>query len=107
MPEHRHGASESEWCGKSRRVESGLKWTTAPGVGLFPLTMSAPTSIVSRLAAFSSCEVADALIKLKLPQGGYLPGIEMFSPQHIAGPTRVCGPAFTVKVRFYLIRSIR
>ena len=43
-------------------------------------------------------KVADALIKLKLPNGGYLPGIEMFSPRHIDGPTKVCGPAFTVKV---------
>lgn len=43
-------------------------------------------------------QVADALIKLKLPHGGYLPGIEMFSPDHIRGPTTICGPAFTVKM---------
>lgn len=43
-------------------------------------------------------QVADALIKLKLPNGGYLPGIEMYSPEHIRGTTSICGPAFTVKM---------
>lgn len=62
------------------------------------LTMSVNKTLISQLAKFSSCEVADALIKLKLPHGGYLPGIEMYSPQHISGPASVCGPAFTVKV---------
>lgn len=56
-------------------------------------------ALIKQLAKFSSCEVADALIKLKLPHGGYLPGIEMYSPQHIAGDASVCGPAFTVQVR--------
>jgi len=42
--------------------------------------------------------VADALIKLKLPHGGYLPGIEMYSPEPSRGGASVCGPAFTVKM---------
>lgn len=55
-------------------------------------------SAVSKLAQYSSCEVADALIKLKLPHGGYLPGLELHSPQDLAGPTSICGPAFTVRM---------
>ncbi|WFC96987.1 hypothetical protein MBRA1_003653 [Malassezia brasiliensis] len=55
-------------------------------------------ALIKQLAKFSTCEVADALIKLKLPHGGYLPGIEMYSPQHIAGEASVCGPAFTVQM---------
>ena len=53
-------------------------------------------SAVSELAQYSSCEVADALIKLKLPHGGYLPGLELYSPQPMAGATSVCGPALRV-----------
>ncbi|PKI82359.1 hypothetical protein MVES_003749 [Malassezia vespertilionis] len=53
-------------------------------------------ALVSKLAGFSSCEVADALIKLKLPHGGYLPGIDMYSPQFMSGQTSICGPAFTM-----------
>ena len=55
-------------------------------------------SAVSELAQYSSCEVADALIKLRLPHGGYLPGLELYSPQPMAGATSVCGPAFTVRM---------
>lgn len=61
--------------------------------------MSVPKALVQELAQFSSCEVADALIKLKVPHGGFLAGLDMFSPTHLAGNTSVCGPAFTVKVR--------
>jgi hypothetical protein len=39
-------------------------------------------------------------VKLKHPTGGLLAGIEMWSPRHVDGDARVCGPAFTVKVRF-------
>ena len=45
------------------------------------------------------CQVSDALLKLKVREGGYLPGIEMYSPTHLASPAvRVCGPAYTVKM---------
>ncbi|WFD31103.1 hypothetical protein MSPP1_002136 [Malassezia sp. CBS 17886] len=60
--------------------------------------MSVGKKLLSQLAGFSTCELADALIKLKLPHGGYLPGIDMFSPLYMAGAARVCGPAFTVKM---------
>ena len=44
-------------------------------------------SAVSELAQYSSCEVADALIKLRLPHGGYLPGLEPVSYTHLTLPT--------------------
>lgn len=45
----------------------------------------------------SSCDVADALLKLKVPHGGFLAGLTMWSPQRQEGPTRIVGPAYTVK----------
>lgn len=44
-----------------------------------------------------SCDVADALTKLKVPHGGFLPGLTMWSPQRQAGSTKIIGPAYTVK----------
>lgn len=39
------------------------------------------------------------MLKLKIAEGGYLPGIEMYSPTYLSSPdTRVCGPAYTVKM---------
>ncbi|EST04734.1 SAP domain protein [Kalmanozyma brasiliensis GHG001] len=56
-------------------------------------------STLARLAQLSTCEVSDALLKLKIAEGGYLPGIEMYSPTYLSSPTtRVCGPAYTVKM---------
>lgn len=44
-------------------------------------------------------KVSDALLKLKVKEGGYLPGIEMYSPSYLGSPeVRVCGPAYTVKM---------
>ncbi|KAF2480099.1 ribonuclease E inhibitor RraA/Dimethylmenaquinone methyltransferase [Neohortaea acidophila] len=54
-------------------------------------------AIVKRLEAFTSCDVADALLKLKVPHGGFLAGLTMWSPQRQEGPTRIVGPAYTVK----------
>ncbi|CAG8439189.1 6538_t:CDS:2 [Diversispora eburnea] len=48
------------------------------------------------LYIYSSCDVADALLKLNHPHGGYLPDIIMFSPEQQAGPTKLVGPVFTV-----------
>lgn len=56
--------------------------------------MSSDTS--SKLADFSTCEISDALIKLKFPHGGHIPDIQMFSPTDPA--FRACGPAYTVKM---------
>ena len=50
-----------------------------------------------KLKQFSTTELADALIKLKIPHGGFLSGLRMFSPEYMAGPTRIAGPAYIVK----------
>ncbi|EGP87468.1 unnamed protein product [Zymoseptoria tritici ST99CH_1A5] len=55
------------------------------------------SSIVKALERYTSCDVADALIKLKVPHGGFLPGITMWSPQRQSGPAKIIGPAYTVK----------
>ena len=43
------------------------------------------------------CDVADALVKLKIHNGGFLPGITLWSPQRQDGPTKIVGPAYTVQ----------
>ncbi|TKX23780.1 hypothetical protein C1H76_3979 [Elsinoe australis] len=45
----------------------------------------------------STCDAADALQKLKVPHGGFLSGLTMWSPERQAGPTKIVGPAYTVK----------
>lgn len=54
-----------------------------------------PTSGV--LSTYSTCDISDALLKLGIPTGGFLPGVSSWSPQRQEGPTRVAGPAYTVK----------
>ncbi|CAK4031968.1 4-hydroxy-4-methyl-2-oxoglutarate aldolase [Lecanosticta acicola] len=54
-------------------------------------------NIVKALEAFTSCDVADALTKLKVPHGGFLPGLTMWSPKRQEGSTKIIGPAYTVK----------
>ncbi|CEI87583.1 hypothetical protein RMCBS344292_01993 [Rhizopus microsporus] len=54
---------------------------------------------LEQLKQFSTCEIADALLKLgQRPWGGYIPDIEMWSPTYCEGDTRIVGPAFTVKM---------
>ncbi|CAK7221736.1 hypothetical protein SBRCBS47491_004628 [Sporothrix bragantina] len=53
--------------------------------------------IVEQLAKFTACDVADALLKLKHPNGGFLAGITLWSPERQAGPTKIVGPVYTVK----------
>ncbi|KAG1333341.1 hypothetical protein G6F62_006838 [Rhizopus arrhizus] len=54
---------------------------------------------LEELKNFSTCEIADALLKLgQRPWGGYVPDIEMWSPAYCEGDTRIVGPAFTVKM---------
>ncbi len=43
------------------------------------------------------CDVSDALCKLKYRNGGFLSGITMWSPRRQDGPTKIIGPAYTVK----------
>ncbi|KAK5115459.1 hypothetical protein LTR62_001118 [Meristemomyces frigidus] len=53
--------------------------------------------IVEKLKPYTSCDVADALIKLKVPHGGFLAGLTMWSPKRQEGPIKIVGPAHTVK----------
>ncbi|BGP46279.1 hypothetical protein JCM10450v2_002121 [Rhodotorula kratochvilovae] len=50
---------------------------------------------IQRLAGFSTCEVADALVKLKHPTGGYVPDLERFSG---AEGKPLVGEVFTVEL---------
>ncbi|KAI5867746.1 RraA-like protein [Durotheca rogersii] len=54
-------------------------------------------AIVQELQKFTTCDVSDALCKLGRRRGGFLPGLTMWSPQRQDGPTRIVGPAYTVK----------
>ncbi|KAF9967832.1 hypothetical protein BGZ70_007979 [Mortierella alpina] len=59
-------------------------------------TMSSASS--EKLPFYASCDVADALLALKVPSAGYIPDIHLWSPQFKAGNTRVFGPAYTVQM---------
>ncbi|KAK9465668.1 ribonuclease E inhibitor RraA/Dimethylmenaquinone methyltransferase [Lipomyces arxii] len=56
------------------------------------------TSLISALKSFATCDIGDALIKLKYPYGGYLDGISMFSPEYMGGPSKIFGEAITIKM---------
>ncbi|KAK4152523.1 ribonuclease E inhibitor RraA/Dimethylmenaquinone methyltransferase [Chaetomidium leptoderma] len=60
-------------------------------------TSASDDSIVKALQEYTTCDVADALVKLRVYHGGFLPGITMWSPQHQDGPTKIVGPAYTVQ----------
>ncbi|KAI9631773.1 ribonuclease E inhibitor RraA/Dimethylmenaquinone methyltransferase [Dioszegia hungarica] len=64
--------------------------------------MAAPT-IIDELADFSACDCSDALVKLGVAGGGFLPGPSMWSPQRQEGTTKVIGRAYTV--RYALLSS--
>ena len=55
---------------------------------------AATTSVLS---TFSTCEISDALIKLQVAHGGYIPDIHMISPT-ASSDLRICSPAYTVKM---------
>ncbi|GAA5862894.1 hypothetical protein JCM3774_006678 [Rhodotorula dairenensis] len=57
--------------------------------------MRATQEQLERIASFSSCEIADALVKLGNPTGGYLSDLQQFSGP--AGQT-VVGEAYTVEM---------
>ncbi|KAF9988558.1 hypothetical protein BGZ75_009221 [Mortierella antarctica] len=64
--------------------------------------MSSPASS-EKLPFHASCDVADALLALKVPSAGYIPDIHLWSPQFKAGNTRgqdptFFGPAYTVQM---------
>ncbi|RSL63816.1 hypothetical protein CEP53_004301 [Fusarium sp. AF-6] len=54
-----------------------------------------PSKAIDLLRRFTSCDIGDALVKLKYPYGGFLDGIRIFSPDSQA---RIIGPAVTVKM---------
>ncbi|RFU29409.1 hypothetical protein B7463_g6923, partial [Scytalidium lignicola] len=43
------------------------------------------------------CDISDALLALKYPNGGFLADIILWSPQRQDGTTRIVGPAYTVQ----------
>lgn len=55
----------------------------------------AASRALTQLRQFTSCDIGDALVKLKYPQGGFLDGLKMFSP---GTPGKYFGPAVTVKM---------
>ncbi|KAI1374719.1 RraA-like protein [Hypoxylon crocopeplum] len=58
----------------------------------------ASAATIQRLRAFTSCDIGDALVKLRYPYGGFLDGITMWSPERRAGQAKMFGPAVTVKM---------
>lgn len=52
---------------------------------------------MKQLQEYTTCDVSDALVKLKYPNGGFLPGITMWSPQRQDGTTKIVGPVYTVQ----------
>ncbi|CZR52339.1 uncharacterized protein PAC_02216 [Phialocephala subalpina] len=61
------------------------------------------SSAVRALRPFASCDIGDALVKLKYPFGGFLDGISMWSPErqgHLGGKltSATIGEAVTVKM---------
>ncbi|KAJ5584523.1 uncharacterized protein N7459_004323 [Penicillium hispanicum] len=60
--------------------------------------MSAGSKPLQALKRFTTCDnlqIGDALVKLKHPYGGFLDGLQMYSP---GGGTSIYGPAITVKM---------
>lgn len=53
--------------------------------------------IVEQLKNFTTCDVSNALVKLKYRHGGFLSGLTLWSPERQAGDTRIVGPAYTVQ----------
>ncbi|KAG0142090.1 hypothetical protein CROQUDRAFT_67610 [Cronartium quercuum f. sp. fusiforme G11] len=64
------------------------------------VTSRTPALLIDSIQAFSSCEIADALVTLECHQGGYLPDLNLYSPdERDQGLARkLCGEAFTVKM---------
>ncbi|KAK6820786.1 hypothetical protein PG987_015186 [Apiospora arundinis] len=54
--------------------------------------------IIKALHEYTTCDVSDALCKLNYRNGGFLPGLTMWSPQRQDGPTKIVGPAYMVNV---------
>ncbi|ROW10418.1 hypothetical protein VMCG_01805 [Cytospora schulzeri] len=65
-------------------------------------TLPTIREIVSRLRVFSTCDVADALVRLGDKKGGFLHGISARTPGAAPGtPVKICGPAVTIRMCNY------
>ncbi|KAE8146986.1 ribonuclease E inhibitor RraA/Dimethylmenaquinone methyltransferase [Aspergillus avenaceus] len=60
--------------------------------------MTSRSNAIRALQKFASCDVGDALVKLNVPQGGYLSGLRMFSPGPGNTKAKVFGPAYTIRM---------
>lgn len=58
---------------------------------------SSPDAIIAALQPYTTCDISDALLKLKYRNGGFLAGPTMWSPQRQEGDTKIIGPAYTIK----------
>ncbi|KUJ12404.1 RraA-like protein [Mollisia scopiformis] len=63
------------------------------------------SAAIKSLRPFASCDIGDALVKLKYPFGGFLDGISMWSPErqgHLSGKVSAAtiGEAVTVKIMY-------
>ncbi|KAE8153864.1 ribonuclease E inhibitor RraA/Dimethylmenaquinone methyltransferase [Aspergillus avenaceus] len=56
-----------------------------------------PQEVIQRLQKWGACDVADGLSRIKYPNGGFLEGLTMYSPEYQAGETKIIGQAFTVQ----------
>lgn len=54
--------------------------------------------LLQAIQKFTTCDIGDALVKLKVPHGGYLSGLKMYSPTYCSGPAKICGPAYTIRM---------
>lgn len=71
--------------------------TTRPRSTTATMSTTSPTDpIIDQLKAYTTCDVSNALVKLRHPTGGFLPGLTLWSPDRQAGDTRIVGPAYTV-----------
>jgi hypothetical protein len=66
-------------------------------VRIVDMSAKSQDPISTALSSYSTYDISDALLKLGIPTGGFPPGISLWSPQRQEGPTRVAGPAYTVK----------
>ncbi|VUC27065.1 unnamed protein product [Clonostachys rosea] len=58
------------------------------------------TEIIAALQEFTSCDVADALVKLGVSEGGFLPDLTLWSPERQQSAAKIVGPAYTVQYQY-------
>jgi regulator of RNase E activity RraA len=55
------------------------------------------SSYVQALSKFTACDIADALVKLKVPNAGFLPDLQLRSPRSDQGESKITiAPASTI-----------